>query len=202
MPHIIVLALAWAASLAVQLLAVVLVILTRPNPRPLLWSFWPVRHQKIQAAAALAAVAGWCSSAKDERRSEVKACRCQRNPVAERPLFSLREKVPGELLMIPSRHWLHRVGHGRPSRQAKHPRVETVTPTIRRSPPLRRLGQACSAGCTAHAVVRLRLGPLFDLGGCICGEPTDHGRSGYRVECSKLVFDVVGGLIGDLPPFL
>jgi hypothetical protein len=41
MPHIIVLASASAASLAVQLLAVVLVIPTRPNPRPLLWSFWP-----------------------------------------------------------------------------------------------------------------------------------------------------------------
>jgi hypothetical protein len=59
MPHIIVLALASAASLAVQLLAVVLVILTRPNPRPLLWSFWPVRHHKIRAAAALAAVVDW-----------------------------------------------------------------------------------------------------------------------------------------------
>ena len=69
-------------------------------------------------------------------------------------------------------------------------------------PPLRRLGWAHSAGCTAHAVVRLRVGLPFDLGHCIRGEPTDHGRSGDRVECSKLVFDVVGRLIGDLPLFL
>jgi len=38
--YIIGLALMSAASLAVQLLAVVLVILTRPRPRPLLWAFW------------------------------------------------------------------------------------------------------------------------------------------------------------------
>lgn len=40
MQHIALLSLASAASLALQLLAVVLVILTRPNPRPLLWAFW------------------------------------------------------------------------------------------------------------------------------------------------------------------
>ena len=40
MQHIIGLAFANAASLAVQLLAVVLVILTRPRPKPLLWAFW------------------------------------------------------------------------------------------------------------------------------------------------------------------
>jgi hypothetical protein len=38
--QIIPLAFASAGSLAVQLLAVVLVILTRPRPRPLLWAFW------------------------------------------------------------------------------------------------------------------------------------------------------------------
>jgi hypothetical protein len=38
--HIFLLALASATSLALQLLAVVLVILTRPNPKPLLWAFW------------------------------------------------------------------------------------------------------------------------------------------------------------------
>jgi len=38
--QIILLALANAGSLLVQLLAVVLVILTRPRPRPLLWAFW------------------------------------------------------------------------------------------------------------------------------------------------------------------
>jgi len=38
--YIIGLALMSAASLSVQLLAVVLVILTRPRPRPLLWAFW------------------------------------------------------------------------------------------------------------------------------------------------------------------
>ena len=40
MQQIIGLALANAGSLFVQLLAVVLVILTRPRPRPLLWAFW------------------------------------------------------------------------------------------------------------------------------------------------------------------
>ncbi|MBV9920167.1 MAG: GAP family protein [Pseudonocardia sp.] len=40
MQHIILLAFAAAGSLAVQLLAVVLVILTRPRPKPLLWAFW------------------------------------------------------------------------------------------------------------------------------------------------------------------
>ena len=40
MQHIILLGFASAGSLAVQLLAVVLVILTRPNPKPLLWAFW------------------------------------------------------------------------------------------------------------------------------------------------------------------
>ena len=40
MQQIIVLALANAGSLLVQLLAVVLVILTRPRPRALLWAFW------------------------------------------------------------------------------------------------------------------------------------------------------------------
>ena len=40
MPHIYLLAFASAASLAPQLLAVVLVILTRPHPKPLLWAFW------------------------------------------------------------------------------------------------------------------------------------------------------------------
>ena len=38
--HIIPLAFASAGSLAVQLLAVVLIILTRPRPKPLLWAFW------------------------------------------------------------------------------------------------------------------------------------------------------------------
>jgi hypothetical protein len=38
--YIITMALMAAASLSVQLLAVVLVILTRPHPRPLLWAFW------------------------------------------------------------------------------------------------------------------------------------------------------------------
>ena len=38
--HIIPLAFASAGSLAVQLLAVVLVILTRPRPKALLWAFW------------------------------------------------------------------------------------------------------------------------------------------------------------------
>jgi hypothetical protein len=40
MAHIFLLSLGSAASLAVQLLAVVLVILTRPRPKPLLWAFW------------------------------------------------------------------------------------------------------------------------------------------------------------------
>jgi len=40
MQQIILLALANAGSLLVQLLAVVLVILTRPRPKPLLWAFW------------------------------------------------------------------------------------------------------------------------------------------------------------------
>ena len=40
MSHILALALSQAASLAVQLLAIVLVILTRPRPKPLLWAFW------------------------------------------------------------------------------------------------------------------------------------------------------------------
>ena len=40
MQQIILLALANGGSLVVQLLAVVLVILTRPRPRPLLWAFW------------------------------------------------------------------------------------------------------------------------------------------------------------------
>ena len=40
MPHIVALAFASAGSLLVQLLAVVLVILTRPRPKTLLWSFW------------------------------------------------------------------------------------------------------------------------------------------------------------------
>jgi len=40
MGQIILLGLANAGSLFVQLLAVVLVILTRPRPRPLLWAFW------------------------------------------------------------------------------------------------------------------------------------------------------------------
>jgi hypothetical protein len=40
LPHIIALAFASAGSLAVQLLAVVLVILTRPRPKTLLWAFW------------------------------------------------------------------------------------------------------------------------------------------------------------------
>ena len=40
MQQIIGLALANAGSLLVQLLAVVLVILTRPRPKPLLWAFW------------------------------------------------------------------------------------------------------------------------------------------------------------------
>ena len=40
MQQIILLSLANAGSLAVQLLAVVLVILTRPHPKPLLWAFW------------------------------------------------------------------------------------------------------------------------------------------------------------------
>ena len=39
MQQIIGLALANAGSLLVQLLAVVLVILTRPRPKPLLWAF-------------------------------------------------------------------------------------------------------------------------------------------------------------------
>jgi hypothetical protein len=38
--HIFVLAILSAASLAAQLLVIVLVILTRPQPRALLWSFW------------------------------------------------------------------------------------------------------------------------------------------------------------------
>src|SRR5438552_2906200 len=38
--YVVALALLAAASLAVQLLAVVLVILTRSRPKPLLWSFW------------------------------------------------------------------------------------------------------------------------------------------------------------------
>jgi hypothetical protein len=38
--QVFVLALAQAASISVQLLAVVLVILTRPHPKPLLWAFW------------------------------------------------------------------------------------------------------------------------------------------------------------------
>jgi len=38
--QIILFSLANAGSLAVQLLAVVLVILTRPHPKPLLWAFW------------------------------------------------------------------------------------------------------------------------------------------------------------------
>jgi len=40
MQQIVLLALANAGSLAVSLLAVVLVILTRPRPKPLLWAFW------------------------------------------------------------------------------------------------------------------------------------------------------------------
>jgi hypothetical protein len=40
MSHIVLLALASAGSLLVQLLAVVLVILTRPRPKTLLWAFW------------------------------------------------------------------------------------------------------------------------------------------------------------------
>jgi len=40
MSHIILLGFASAGSLTVQLLAVVLVIMTRPNPKPLLWAFW------------------------------------------------------------------------------------------------------------------------------------------------------------------
>ena len=40
MPHIVGLAFASAGSLLVQLLAVVLVILTRPRPKTLLWAFW------------------------------------------------------------------------------------------------------------------------------------------------------------------
>jgi len=40
MPHIVALAFASAGSLLVQLLAVVLVILTRPRPKTLLWAFW------------------------------------------------------------------------------------------------------------------------------------------------------------------
>ena len=40
MSHIILLGFASAGSLTVQLLAVVLVIMTRPNPEPLLWAFW------------------------------------------------------------------------------------------------------------------------------------------------------------------
>ena len=40
MAHILLLGFANAGSLAVQLLAIVLVILTRPNPKPLLWAFW------------------------------------------------------------------------------------------------------------------------------------------------------------------
>ena len=40
MKEIILLAFAQAGSLSVQLLAVVLVILTRPRPKPLLWAFW------------------------------------------------------------------------------------------------------------------------------------------------------------------
>ena len=40
MGHIFVLAVLSAASLAAQLLVIVLVILTRPKPRALLWSFW------------------------------------------------------------------------------------------------------------------------------------------------------------------
>ena len=40
MQQIIVLALGSAGSLALQLLAVVLVVLTRPHPKPLLWAFW------------------------------------------------------------------------------------------------------------------------------------------------------------------
>jgi len=40
MQQIVLLALANAGSLLVQLLAIVLVILTRPRPRPLLWAFW------------------------------------------------------------------------------------------------------------------------------------------------------------------
>lgn len=40
MPHVIALAVASAGSLLVQQLAVVLVILTRPRPKTLLWAFW------------------------------------------------------------------------------------------------------------------------------------------------------------------
>ena len=40
MQQIILLSFASAGSLSVQLLAVVLVILTRPHPKPLLWAFW------------------------------------------------------------------------------------------------------------------------------------------------------------------
>src|SRR5262245_21339684 len=40
MPYIFALAFVAAASIAVQLLAIVLVILTRPQPRPFLWAFW------------------------------------------------------------------------------------------------------------------------------------------------------------------
>ena len=40
MQQILLLSFANAGSLAVQLLAVVLVILTRPRPKPLLWAFW------------------------------------------------------------------------------------------------------------------------------------------------------------------
>lgn len=40
MQQIVLLSFANAGSLAVQLLAVVLVILTRPRPKPLLWAFW------------------------------------------------------------------------------------------------------------------------------------------------------------------
>lgn|GEM_PF-665190 len=40
MAHIILPAVASAGSLSIQLLAVVLVILTRPSPKPLLWAFW------------------------------------------------------------------------------------------------------------------------------------------------------------------
>jgi hypothetical protein len=39
-PHIFLLSLGAAGSLAVQLIAVVLVILTREHPKPLLWAFW------------------------------------------------------------------------------------------------------------------------------------------------------------------
>jgi hypothetical protein len=40
MPYIFAMAVVAGASIAVQLLAIVLVILTRPRPKPLLWAFW------------------------------------------------------------------------------------------------------------------------------------------------------------------